>query len=292
MSNTALLRKVASIQMTSGANLGANLDQAELLIQSAVSRGAELLVLPENFAYLGCKEIQNIAEIEKSIGPARKFLAEQASKHKVWIVGGTIPVKESSLSDFNGSSLTSASCFVVDSKGIEVSCYQKMHLFDAQIDDAKDSYCESSEYSPGSSPVVVDTPVGRVGIAVCYDLRFPELFRYIVDQGAEIIVIPSAFTANTGKAHWSLLLRARAVENLVYVVGANMGDREHPNRPTWGGSAIIDPWGRIVSELEGGPGVAVAEIDLSYLRDLRNKLPMHKHRQFSVAKPLLSAESS
>ncbi len=290
MSNTALLRKVASIQMTSGADLGANLDQAELLIQSAVSRGAELLVLPENFAYLGCKEIQNIAEIEKSIGPARKFLAEQASKYKVWIVGGTIPVKEPSLSDLNDSSLTSASCFVVDSKGVEVSCYRKMHLFDAQIDDAKGSYCESSEYSPGSSPVVVDTPIGRVGIAVCYDLRFPELFRYIVGQGAEIIVIPSAFTTKTGKAHWSLLLRARAVENLAYVVGANMGDRDHPKQPTWGGSAIIDPWGTIVGQLEGGSGVVVADIDLSYLSDLRNKMPVHKHRQFSVAKPLSSAE--
>ena len=275
-----VLPKVAALQMMSSGSLEANLVQASTLIQKAVSQGAQLLVLPEYFAYHGCGGVSDIALQEKdSSGPARTFLADQARQHKVWIVGGTIPVAVS------GDKRASASCFVVNDEGLEVACYQKMHLFDVQVDDAQGSYRESDDYCHGNQPVVIDTPVGKLGLSVCYDLRFPELYRYLADQGAELIVVPSAFTAKTGEAHWQLLLKARAVENLSYVIGANMGDRFHTKRPTWGGSAIIDPWGNTLNELDDGPGVIVSDIDLDYLRKLRQKMPVYEHRRFSVVKP-------
>jgi len=268
--------------MTSGArnSLAANLTQASELIEQAVNQGAQLLVLPEYFAYQGCGDVSVIAQQERcATGPARQFLAEQALRHKIWIVGGTIPVATPH------DKRAAASCFVVNDEGREVACYQKIHLFDVQVDDARGSYRESEDYCHGNEPVVVETPFGKLGLTVCYDLRFPELYRYLGDQGAEIIVVPSAFTAKTGEAHWQLLLRARAVENLCYVVGANMGDRFHPKRPTWGGSSIIDPWGNIQAELNDGPGVIVADIDLNYLKKLRQNMPVYEHRRFSVVKP-------
>ncbi|MDX2349609.1 MAG: carbon-nitrogen hydrolase family protein [Porticoccus sp.] len=284
------MNRVAALQMTSGGNLEANLQQATELIEHAVKQGAKLLVLPEYFAYHGCRDVAAIAEKEQSpAGPARAFLSEQAKLHQIWIVGGTIPVAQSSdsahLVPTPHNSRAMASCFVVDDKGTEVACYQKMHLFDVQVDDAKGSYRESDDYCHGDQPVVVDTPFGRLGLSICYDLRFPELYRYLADQGAELIVVPSAFTAKTGEAHWQLLLRARAVENLSYVIGANMGDRSHPKQPTWGGSAIVDPWGNVLSELKDGQGVATADVDLDYLKKLRQKMPVHEHRRFSVVKP-------
>jgi nitrilase len=271
--------KVAAIQMTSGGDLDSNLSQAKALIEAAVKQGAQLLVLPEYFAYHGCRDIASIAEQEQlSSGPARLFLAEQARCHQVWLVGGTIPV---ALPDNTG---IAASCFVVNDQGDEVACYQKMHLFDVEVADAQGSYRESDTYCHGNEPVVVDTPFGKLGLSVCYDLRFPELYRYLSDLGAELIVVPSAFTAATGEVHWQLLLKARAVENLSYVIGANMGDRFHPKRPTWGGSAIIDPWGQVLGSLDDGAGVVVADIDLDYLKTLRQKMPVHEHRRFRVVK--------
>ena len=283
MSKAVTLSRLAALQMASGASsnsLEANLTQARALIEQAVDQGAQLLVLPEYFAYQGCGDVSVIAQRERcTTGPARQFLAEQAIRHKIWIVGGTIPVATSH------DERAAASCFVVNDEGREVACYQKVHLFDVQVDDARGSYRESEDYCHGDKPVVVETPFGKLGLTVCYDLRFPELYRYLGDQGAELIVVPSAFTAKTGEAHWQLLLRARAVENLCYVVGANMGDRFHPKRPTWGGSAIIDPWGNIQGELDDGPGVIVADIDLNYLKKLRQKMPVYEHRRFSVVKP-------
>jgi len=289
MSSEVALPRVAALQMTSSGSLDTNLTQASGLIHKAVKQGAQLLVLPEYFAYHGCGGIAEIAHQEKDrSGPARTFLSEQAQQHKVWLVGGTIPVATSCGSSDKGAdedNRASASCFVIDDKGNEVACYQKMHLFDVQVDDAHGSYRESKDYCHGQEPVVVDTPFGRLGLSVCYDLRFPELYRYLADQGAELIVVPSAFTAKTGEAHWQLLLKARAVENLSYVVGANMGDRHHPKRPTWGGSVIIDPWGNIKEELDDGPGVIVADVDLNYLKKLRQKMPVYEHQRFNVVKP-------
>lgn len=271
---------IAAVQMTSGGDLETNLQQAAKLVDQAVVKGAKLVVLPEYFAYHGCREVEQIARAERNPdGPARRFIAEQACLHGIWLVGGTIPVAE------ENERRAAASCFVVNERGEEVACYRKMHLFDVDVDDARGSYRESDDYRHGDDPVVVDTPFGRLGLTVCYDLRFPELYRYLAEQGAEILLVPSAFTSATGEPHWELLLRARAVENLCYVVGANMGDRYHEKRPTWGGSAIIDPWGRVMASLADGPGVVVADIDLDYLKVLRKKMPVLEHRRLNVVKP-------
>ncbi|WP_461517011.1 carbon-nitrogen hydrolase family protein [Porticoccus sp.] len=272
--------RIAAIQMTSGGNLQANLKQAAELIAQAVQQGAELLVLPEYFAYHGCRDVAAIAIAERDTsGPARCFLAEQARQHGIWLVGGTIPVA------VEYDKRAAASCFVLNARGEEVACYRKIHLFDVDVEDAKGSYRESDDYCHGGETVVVDTPFGKLGLTVCYDLRFPELYRSLAEQGAQILLVPSAFTAATGEPHWELLLRARAVENLCYVVGANMGDRFHDKRPTWGGSTIIDPWGKVLAALADGPGVVVAEIDLAYLHKLRQKMPVHEHRRLNVVKP-------
>lgn len=279
MVTAAMATKVAALQMTSGGNLEANLRQAEALIDDAVKQGAQLLVLPEYFAYHGCRDLAAIAQREQlPTGPARQFLADQARHHKVWLVGGTIPVAQPD------DKRAAACCFVVNDQGEDVACYQKMHLFDVEVADAKGCYRESDDYCHGDQPVVVETPVGKLGLSVCYDLRFPELYRFLTDKGAELIVVPAAFTAATGEVHWQLLLQARAVENLCYVIGANMGDRFHPKRPTWGGSAIIDPWGKTLVQLDDGPGVIAADIDLDYLNKLRQKMPVYEHRRFHVVK--------
>ncbi|WP_297187367.1 carbon-nitrogen hydrolase family protein [uncultured Porticoccus sp.] len=273
------MSRVAAIQMTNQGSLQGNLQQAATLIEQAAQQGAKLLVLPEYFAYQGCRDLPAIARDEQDAsGPARQFLAEQAKHHQVWIVGGTIPVAQSA------DQRAAAMCFVVDAHGSEVASYQKIHLFDVQVGDSQGRYCESDDYCHGSEPVVVDSPFGKLGLTVCYDLRFPELYRYLSARGADILLVPSAFTAATGEAHWQLLLRARAVENLCYVVGANLGDRFHEKRPTWGGSALVDPWGQVLAELDEGPGVVVADVDLAYLNKLRKNMPLHEHRRFDVVK--------
>ena len=273
------MSRVAAIQMTNQGSLQGNLQQAATLIEQAAQQGAKLLVLPEYFAYQGCRDLPAIARDEQDAsGPARQFLAEQAKRHQVWIVGGTIPVAQSA------DQRAAAMCFVVDAHGSEVASYQKIHLFDVQVGDSQGRYCESDDYRHGSEPVVVDSPFGKLGLTVCYDLRFPELYCYLSARGADILLVPSAFTAATGEAHWQLLLRARAVENLCYVVGANLGDRFHEKRPTWGGSALVDPWGQVLAELDAGPGVVAADIDLAYLNKLRKNMPLHEHRRFDVVK--------
>jgi nitrilase len=282
LKNTKIQTRISSIQMTGGSSLQSNLDQAKTLIKIAAEHGAKLIVLPENFAYFGQREINIISKIEGVFGPARKFLEEQSRELKVWIVGGTIPTMSVDSPDYENPL---SSCFVYDDSGHEVACYQKIHLFDAIVGDSIGSYRESTDYSAGHDPVIIDTPVGRLGLAICYDLRFPELFQYLSNHGAEIVAVPSAFTSKTGRAHWNTLLKARAIENLMYVVGSNMGDRYHPVRPTWGGSAIIDPWGEVIDELEEGPGAITANIDLDYLKSLRNNFPVHEHRRFVVHKP-------
>ena len=283
--------RISAIQMLASTSLEANLKQAEDLIAQAVSEGANLIVLPEYFAYYGCgsgdcsraetASERGVLEVSED-GPVRSFLREQARKQGVWLVGGTLPV-----ADKPAESRPYAASFVLDDRGCEVARYNKIHLFDVDVAEGGDQdsrYRESQDYCPGDTPVVVETPFGKLGLSVCYDLRFPELYRYLSACGAEILLVPSAFTAATGKAHWQLLLRARAVENLCYVVGANMGDRNHPGKPTWGGSTIIDPWGGVIAEIAGGQGVVSADIDLQKLKQLQKKMPALEHRRLSVVK--------
>ncbi len=263
--------------MASGPQVPANLLTAERLIAEAVRDGAQFIVLPENFAMMGLDEADKLAIRERpGEGPLQEFLAEQARQHGVWINGGTIPIESDDPERVYAASL------LYNPQGEAVARYDKMHLFDVELLDTEERYHESGTTKSGTRTVVADTPFGKVGIAVCYDLRFPELFRDLLDLGAEIVVIPAAFTALTGKAHWEVLLRARAIENLVYVVAAAQGGYHINGRATWGHSMIVDPWGNIIAELDSSaPGVVLGEIKRDYLTSTRQSFPTIEHRRIS-----------
>jgi nitrilase len=265
---------VAAIQMASGPNVKANLEEAEKLIKTAVQQNAELVVLPENFAIMGMSEVDKVTIAEKAgEGPIQQFLSQQANKHGVWIVGGTIPIEASVT-----GKVYSASQLYNDS-GEMVARYDKLHLFDVVLGDSKESYNESKTIEAGDDVVVVDTPFGKLGMAVCYDLRFPELFRAMADVGMEICVLPSAFTNLTGRAHWESLLRARAIENLCYMIAPDQGGYHKNGRETYGDSIIIDPWGVVMNRLPHGTGVVVSDIDLVKLHKTRENFPALQHRR-------------
>ncbi|MDH5229231.1 MAG: carbon-nitrogen hydrolase family protein [Gammaproteobacteria bacterium] len=268
------MSRVAAIQMASGPNVGANLIEADRLISRAVDAGAELVVLPENFAHMGVSEQEKLkfAEDEGS-GKIQDFLKEKSQKLGVWIVGGTLPMK------CQDPNKVRAACLVIDNKGKQVARYDKIHLFDVAVPDAEESYAESTAIEPGSETVVIDTPIGKMGVAVCYDLRFPELFRQMHDQGVEVFAVPSAFTAITGRAHWEIIVRARAVENLSFVVAAAQGGYHVSGRETHGDSMIVDPWGNVLDRLQRGSGFVIAELDLKRLKSIRRNFPVLEHRK-------------
>ncbi|MDH5447009.1 MAG: carbon-nitrogen hydrolase family protein [Gammaproteobacteria bacterium] len=266
--------KVAAIQMASGPNVSANLTEAGKLISQAVDGGAKLVVLPENFAVMGIteKDKLKVAEQEGS-GPIQDFLAGEAEKHGIWLVGGTIPIKTSDASRIRAASL------VFNDKGKPAARYDKIHLFDVTLEESGETYHESETIEHGDSITVTDTPFGRLGIAVCYDLRFPEMFRSMADQNVEIIAVPSAFTAITGKAHWETLVRARAIENLAYVVASAQGGYHVSGRETYGNSMIVDPWGTIQDCLPRGSGVVLGELDMQKIQNTRRSFPVLEHRR-------------
>lgn len=263
----------AAIQMASGPNVGANLIEVERLMMGAAQAGARLVVLPENFPMMPMKESDRLEIAEREgEGPLQEFLSTQACDLNVWIVGGTIPLVA------NDKKKTCPACLVYNDKGEQVARYDKMHLFDVSLENGEE-YNESSHQQPGDHPVVIDTPFGRLGLAVCYDLRFPELFRRMLEEGAELFAIPSAFTEITGKAHWEVLLRARAVENLCYVIAADQGGYHVNGRETHGDSMIVGPWGVIQDRLSRGSGFVTAEIEHQRLQAIRNSLPSIHHRR-------------
>ncbi|TDJ68150.1 MAG: carbon-nitrogen hydrolase family protein [Proteobacteria bacterium] len=265
--------RVAAIQMVSGTDVDANLDEAARLISTAVSAGAEFVVLPENFAIMPTKDAGQLQVMERDgDGPIQEFLSAQAHQNHVWLVGGSIPLVSSQPSKVR------AACLLFNDHGERVARYDKLHLFDVKLDNGEE-YSESLTIEPGESVVVVDSPLGRLGLTICYDLRFPELFRQMLDQGAEIFSVPSAFTATTGKVHWEILLRARAIENLAYVIGAGQGGSHSSGRETYGDSIVIDPWGEIINRLARGPGIVIADIDRLRLEKLRRSLPSIEHRR-------------
>jgi len=268
------VKRVAAIQMASGPNVRANLTEAARLISRAVGAGAELIVLPENFAIMGMHEEDKV-QIRETYGqgPIQDFLAEQSLQHRAWIVGGTIP-----LSAKDGQHVRAA-CLLFDDQGNVKARYDKVHLFDVHLSESEETYDESTTTEPGDTATVVDTPFGRLGLAVCYDLRFPELFRRMSDEGAELYAIPSAFTAITGKAHWEVLVRARAIENLCYVIAAAQGGYHVNGRETHGDSMIVDPWGRVLDRLPRGSGFVVSNIDLDQVRNTRRNFPVLEHRK-------------
>jgi predicted amidohydrolase len=268
------MTNVACIQMASGPNVGANLLEAERLINQAVRQEARLVVLPENFAIMGQSERDKVEvrEVEGD-GPIQEFLAEQAARHGIWLVGGTVPLAA------DDPDKVRAACLVFDDAGRQVARYDKIHLFDVDLVDSDEQYTESETIEPDDRVVVFDSPFGKIGLAVCYDLRFPELFRQQLDAGMEVLVVPAAFTAITGRAHWEVLVRARAIENLCYVVAADQGGYHLNGRETHGHSMIVDPWGIVLNSLARGPGVVSASVDLGRLESARRNFPSIQHRR-------------
>jgi deaminated glutathione amidase len=265
--------RVAAIQMTTGHDVEANLDAAGRHLAEAARQGAVLAALPENFAFMGMDSADKRAIAEPDgVGRIQDFLADTARRLNMWIVGGTMPLRQ------EGDGRVAAACLVYKSDGHRAARYDKMHLFDVDVPGSSESHRESAHTAPGGEPRVVDTPVGKLGLAVCYDMRFPELFRGLSRQGAELFVVPSAFTVPTGRAHWETLLRARAIENLCGLIApAQWG--VHPNgRETYGDSLIIDHWGKVLARLPEGTGCVVAEIDAAARLDARARFPALEHR--------------
>ena len=264
--------KVAAIQMASGPNVEGNLNEARRLIAMAVELGAKLVVLPEFFAIMGMNELDKLKVREQpGQGQIQQFLSETARKHKIWLVGGSIPLAANAQDEVRNS------CLVFDETGAQVARYDKIHLFNLTL--GNEQYNEASTIEAGDKVVVVDSPFGRIGLAGCYDLRFPELFRAM--KNVDIIVLPSAFTATTGKMHWEPLVRARAIENLSYFIAAAQGGYHVNGRETHGHSMIVDPWGRVMDELQRGSGVVIADVNPSYQASLRKSLPALSHRTLS-----------
>lgn len=267
-------KKVAAIQLASGSNVSANLLETERLCEAAARHGAIMLVLPENFAFMGrnCRDANALREVAGD-GPLQAFLSQLASRLGVWIVGGTIPLEAEHAAKWR------AACTVYDERGRQVARYDKQHLFDVNLVESDEQFIESESIEPGDRVVVIDSPIGRLGISVCYDLRFPELYRAMVDRGVEVITLPAAFTAITGRAHWEMLVRARAIENLCYVIAAAQGGFHIASRETHGHSMIVDPWGTPLALRERGNGFITAELDPDFQHTTRRNFPCLEHRR-------------
>jgi len=263
--------RIAAVQMVSGPDIAQNLCDADALVAEAAARGAKLVALPEYFPLISGDETDKVRAREKEgAGPLQDFLCETALRHKVWLVGGSIPLEASAPDKVRNS------CLVFDDAGRRVARYDKIHLFGFQR--GTEQYNESRTIEAGGEIVVFDSPVGRVGLSICYDLRFPELYRAM--GPVDLLVVPAAFTHTTGQAHWELLLRARAVENLCYVLASAQGGTHPSGRRTWGDSMAVDPWGVVLERLATGPGVVVAEMDPVRIAELRASLPALEHRRF------------
>ena len=270
--------KIAALQMVSSPSVATNLETARQLIGQAADAGAELAVLPEYFCLLGLKDTDKLAIAEQpNGGPLQDFLSQCAHDFKLWLVGGTIPLATSLATDASGKVYNST--LVYNPAGACVARYDKMHLF--RFDNGLESYDEARVLTPGAQPVTFDLPsqdghTWRVGLSICYDLRFPELYRKLE---SDLLLVPSAFTHTTGHAHWEVLLRARAIENLVYVLAAAQGGLHDNQRRTWGHSMVVDAWGLILAEQAEGPGVVLADIDKASLAAHRLQLPALAHRR-------------
>jgi len=276
--------KVAAIQMTSGPDVTANLEQARGLLEEAAVREAGLAVLPENFAFMGLHDADKRAVAENDgSGPIQDFLSSTALKLRVTIVAGTIPLRAGE------DGRVAAASLVYGSDGKRVGRYDKIHLFDVDIpggagveSGGTGRYRESAHVAPGADAVVVDTAAGKLGLSVCYDVRFPELYRSLSASGAQLLSIPSAFTSPTGRAHWETLLRARAIENLCYVIAPAQSGFHPSGRETYGDTMIVDPWGRVLQRLPRGRGSVLADIDLNAQAEVRRNFPALQHRVFAA----------
>ncbi|HVT34566.1 MAG TPA: carbon-nitrogen hydrolase family protein [Nevskiaceae bacterium] len=272
--------KAAVLQMNSGDDLAANLAQAQSLLEQAQAQGCKLAVLPENFAFMGAHERDKLRHAESAGGGAiQDFLSRAAARLRLWIVGGTAPLAVAHTPD-----KVYAASLVYDDRGACVARYDKIHLFDVQVPTAggAQNYRESASIEAGVPRAqTIATPAGILGLSVCYDLRFPELYRALSALGVEVFAVPSAFTAATGAAHWSALLRARAIENQAYVLAPGQCGTHPGGRQTWGHSLIVDPWGIVLCELGDAPGIGVAELDFERLAQVRTTFPALRHRRLS-----------
>ncbi|WP_424192635.1 carbon-nitrogen hydrolase family protein [Ampullimonas aquatilis] len=275
MSNSSF--KVAAIQMVSGTQLASNLESAARLVAQAAAKGVQLVLLPEYFCLMGQDDQAKVRIREphdqgQAAGPIQHFLSNAAKQHGIWLVGGTIPLAA------NDSGKVLNTTLVFNPQGQEVGRYDKIHLFGFKK--GEESYNESETIERGNQVGFFDAPVGRVGLSVCYDLRFPELYRAMSKDGIHpvLILMPAAFTYTTGSAHWEVLLRARAIENQCYVLASAQGGKHENGRRTWGHSMLIDPWGQIIEQLPEGEGMVIGDIDLSRLKDIREQLPALAHR--------------
>ena len=261
--------KIAAVQMISGPEVAANLVEAGRLVAEAADRGARLVALPEYFPLIGASDAERLSARETDgTGPIQDFLAEAARRNGIWLVGGSLPLVADDPAKLRNA------CLVYDDQGRRVVRYDKIHLFG--FTKGTESYNESLTIEPGNKIVTFDSPCGRVGVAICYDLRFPELFRAMGE--VDLLVLPAAFTETTGRAHWELLLRSRAIENQCYLLAAAQGGR-HPNqRLTHGNSMIVDPWGEVLGRLDKGAGIVVADVDPARIAEVRTSLPALKHR--------------
>ncbi|WP_174364301.1 carbon-nitrogen hydrolase family protein [uncultured Caballeronia sp.] len=261
--------RVAALQTVSVPDRDRNIAEAGRLIAEAARDGAKLVLLPEYFCFMGFKDTDKLAIRETfGQGPIQQFLSDAAREHRVWIIGGTLPLESSEASRVLNTTL------VFDPSGKQVARYDKIHLFN--FEKGSESFDEARTICPGSEVRTFEAPFGRVGLSVCYDLRFPELYRKMGD--CALMVVPSAFTYTTGEAHWETLLKARAVENQCYVLAAAQGGKHENGRRTWGHSMLIDPWGEIVAMVEEGPGVAAGNIDKARIASVRQSLPAFRHR--------------
>jgi deaminated glutathione amidase len=269
--------KVAAIQMTSSHIVADNLTAAGDLLRKAKDLGCDIACLPENFSFIGLRDADKLQVAEPDgAGPVQSFLSDTARQLKMWILGGTIVIRGDTERRVANSSL------LIDAAGRRVARYDKMHLFDVTIPGRDEQYRESTHVTPGRELVIADTPVGKLGLSVCYDMRFPELYRELVSKGAEWLAMPAAFTVPTGRAHWETLLRARAIENLCYVVAPAQTGTHTSGRETYGDSLIVDYWGQVVSRLAKGAGVITAEIDLVKESETRARFPALANRQLGL----------
>jgi deaminated glutathione amidase len=268
---------VAAIQMTSSHVVADNLAVAAGLLREAKDMGSEIACLPENFSFIGLRDADKVQVAEANgEGPVQSFLSETARELKMWILGGTIVIRG------DGAARVANSSLLIDAAGKRVARYDKIHLFDVTIPGRDEQYRESTHVAAGRELVIADTPVGRLGLSVCYDMRFPELYRELVAQGAEWLAMPAAFTVPTGRAHWETLLRARAIENLCYVVAPAQSGTHSSGRETYGDSLIVDYWGQVLSRLAKGAGVITADIDLAKEAETRARFPALTNRQLGL----------
>ena len=264
--------KIAAVQMVSTPDVGRNLEAAGRLVAEAAAAGAGLVALPEYFCLLGQKDTDKLAHAEPpGDGPIQRFLADTARQHGIWLVGGTLPLRDSD----DARVLNSNGVYAPD--GSLATRYDKIHLF--AFDNGRERYDEGRTLRAGSTPVALQAGPLRVGLSICYDLRFPELYRGLMTPPCDVLSVPAAFTYTTGKAHWELLLRARAVENQCYVLAAAQGGTHENGRRTWGHSMVVDPWGEIVAVLPEGEGVVLAEVDAERIAQVRLQLPALAHRR-------------